>query len=134
MGALKQVFASLSEAHAALASGLESFGHSFAHSRRLGFLGTSPANVGTCLAVSATIQVKRLSATKEFRQLCELLGVQVRMGSSVRSKRPEGVVDISNKDVLGSSEVDKVNQVIRSCQQLLAFETRLENGEEPDLL
>jgi len=106
---------------------LKSIGQSFAYSGRLGFLGTCPSNLGTCLVASVTLRLPFLSAEKAFRPLCKTLGLQAFIGAAGDSA--EGIREVSNAYRLGSTEVDQVNVVIQGCRQLLDYESRLEKGE-----
>jgi len=129
---IKRAFSRLCRLHHAVESGLEKVGSGFVHSERLGFLGSCPSSLGTCLVASATICLPRLSAESKFRLLCKQMKLRAHVAVKAGSVR-DGVWEVSNNERLGSSEVDQVNTVIAGCRRLLDLEVRLERGEALDL-
>lgn len=127
---LKEVFARLCRAHAAIQDSMELSGYRFAHNQRLGYLAVCPSNAGSCLIVSVTLKLPLVGAQPEFRETCKQLGVVARWGSFVGVSKSEGVHDISNAERLGTSEVQQVERVILACRFFLELEERMENGEE----
>jgi creatine kinase len=129
---LKGVFERLCSAIGTVEDSLKASGYEFSHSDPLGFLGTCPSNLGTCLAASAIIRVPLLSSRPEFRAITRKLKLHAHMGVGSGLAVADGVWEILNTERLGSTEVDQVNQVIAGCRALLQAEGRLEKGEELD--
>merc|ERR1719491_2867582 len=127
---LKGVFERLCRVHSCLEEFLQPRGHSFAVSGRLGFLGSCPSRLGTCLDVCATLRIPLLSAYPQFRTLCRELRLQAHLGIGSHAAAREGVWDLQNAERLGSTEVEQVNSVIAGCRVLLELEGRLERGED----
>jgi len=119
---LQEAFARLCRAESSMQSRLKQAGYDWAHSKRLGFLATSPANLGTSLCATAFMRLPQISQQAKFRSLCKSLHLQAqRSGTS-------GLWAISNSERLGSSEVDQVNCVITGCRILIETEMQLEGG------
>jgi len=131
---LKEAFTRVCAMHKTIEDVARRSGLNFASSPRFGYLAVCPTNIGTCLIVSATLRIPRLSAQPEFRMICQKLNVFASKRAGLAKKDAslglsEGVLDISNAEHLGSSEVAQVNAVIEGCRALLQFETRLDAGE-----
>jgi len=110
--------------------------HGFAHSERLGYLGSSLANLGSCLTLGVTAALPKLAARKhDMDALCGRLGVQANLLLSRGHQKftfAQGVFELTNVDRLGSTEVDQVNLVIASCRVLVDIEERLASGVAVD--
>jgi len=130
---LKQAFQRMCALHGALEAGLEALGYAFAKSDRLGYLGSCPSNIGTCLGASAIMRIPMLTAKPRFRTLCKQLQLQAHIGICAGIQAGEGVWEISNAERLNSTEVEQVNTVILGCRKLLELETKLERGEDINL-
>lgn len=50
----------------------------FAHHDKLGYLTFCPTNLGTTLRASVHIKIPKLSATPDFKDICEKLNLQPR--------------------------------------------------------
>jgi creatine kinase len=108
---------------------LATAGWHFAKDEKLGFLGTCPSMLGTCLTASVTIRIPLLSGQPRFRELCKRLDLEASLGAGFQ----EGVWEVQNSTRLGSSDVDQVNSVIKACRELLNLEALLEAGKDVDL-
>ncbi|CAE8611623.1 unnamed protein product, partial [Polarella glacialis] len=124
---LKRAFGTLCRALTAFEASLGSQGYSFASSDRLGFLGSCPSQLGSCLAVSVAIHIPLLSAQPRFRALCKRLNLQAHLAANTGPW--DGIWEVTNSVRLHSTEVEQVNSVISACQALLDLEARLERGE-----
>merc|ERR1719491_2472252 len=127
---LKEAFERLCRVHSCLQESLQARGHGFAFNERLGFLGSCPSRVGTCLDACATLRIPLLSAYPQFRVLCRELKLQAHLGMASHAATAEGIWDVQNTERLGSTEVQQVNGVIAGCRVLLELEGRLERGED----
>lgn len=132
-GDVREVFTKLSQAAWALETSLRQRGHAFIEDRRLGFLNTSPTNIGTGLRASVYVKLVRLSNQPGFFELVRRLRLEARSEYSQTDKRFTGIYDIANAEALGKSEVDLINIMIRGVGILIDLEKRLERGEEVDL-
>lgn len=133
-GDLHSVFTRLSKALTALETSLKSRGYGFCTDTRLGFLNTSPENLGTALRASVFVKLVRLGQQPGFDDLLDRL----RLESSTRFKdsnefRYTGIFDIANAERLGQSEVQLINTMINGVGRLIALEKRLEKGERINL-
>eukprot|EP00930_Biecheleria_cincta_P019922 TRINITY_DN1508_c0_g2_i1.p1 TRINITY_DN1508_c0_g2~~TRINITY_DN1508_c0_g2_i1.p1 ORF type:complete len:994 (+),score=202.01 TRINITY_DN1508_c0_g2_i1:64-3045(+) len=108
---------------------LAAAGWHFAKDEKLGYLGTCPSMLGTCLTASVTIRIPLLSRQPRFRELCKRLDLEASLSAGFQ----EGVWEVRNSTRLGSSDVSQVNAVINACRNLLALEALLEDGENLDL-
>jgi len=132
-GQLKATFSSLSLAHAKVVEQLQISGHGFAYSDRLGYLSSSPVNVGTCLHLSVSLKLPLLSREPTLWEICQRLRVAAvptmpsRKSLLMTSSRAgSGILEVSNLERLGSSEVEQVNLVIEACRVLIELEMKLE--------
>lgn len=133
-GDLLAVFTRLSKALTALEAALKKRGHGYASDTRLGYLNTSPENLGTALRASVFVKLVRLGQQPGFEDLL----ARLRLESSTRFKGSNrsqytGIFDIANSERLGQSEVQLINTMINGVGRLIALEKRLERGERIDL-
>lgn len=117
----------------AMEAGLDSLGSGFAQNPRLGYLGSDPALLGSCMIASVAIQIPLLSMKPEFRTLCQQLKLQAQVFPCQEFGVQPGVWEVQNSIRLGSTEVEQVNAVIEACCALLDLEARLERGHSDDL-
>jgi creatine kinase len=130
-GDLLGVFTRLSKVLNALERSLKDRGHSFAIDPRLGFLNTSPENLGTALRASVFVKLPRLGQQPGFEDLLDRLRLEV--SSRFKGDKATGIFDIANSERLGQSEVQLINAMINGVGILIALEKRLERGEEVNL-
>ncbi|KAL3942636.1 MAG: hypothetical protein SGBAC_003208 [Bacillariaceae sp.] len=135
-GDLLGVFTRLSKAIGAMEAALQKRGYGYESDPRLGFLNTSPENVGTALRASVFVKLPRLGQEPGFEELL----ARLRLESSTRfrgehrnNKNYTGIFDIANSERLGQSEVQLINTMINGVGRLIALEKKLENGEKVDL-
>lgn len=134
-GDVQGVFTRMSKAVWALETSLKQRGHCFVEDKRLGFLNTSPADIGTALRASVYIKLIRLGQHKGFQDLMRRLHLEARAEeySQSENKRYTGIFDIGNAEALGKTEVQLINIMIHGVAVCIDLERRLENGEKLDL-
>jgi creatine kinase len=132
-GDVQAVFTELSRAAMALETSLKERNHAFIEDSRLGFLNSSPANIGTAFRASVYVKLVRLSRQPGFFELLGRLRLEARTEYSQTDKRFTGIYDIANAQALGKSEVDLINIMIRGVGILIDLEKRLERKEAVDL-
>jgi creatine kinase len=118
----------------ALEASLEKRGYGYAADERLGFLNTSPENLGTALRASVFVKLVRLGQQPGFDDLL----ARLRLESSTRFKNANeskytGIFDIANSERLGQSEVQLINTMINGVGRLISLEKKLEKGERINL-
>jgi creatine kinase len=133
-GDLLAVFTRLSKALKALEAALKKRGHCYATDDRVGYLNTSPENLGSALRASVFVKLVRLGQQPGFEDLL----TRLRLESSTRFKGADrskytGIFDIANSERLGQSEVQLINTMINGVGGLIALEKRLERGETINL-
>jgi len=133
-GDVRGVFTKLSNAVRELEQSLERRGYAFIEDKQLGYLNTSPTNVGTGLRASVYVKLVRLSRHPGFFDLVRRLRLEARSDYSESDKRFTGIYDIANAESLGKSEAELINIMIRGVGVLIEMEKRLEQGKEVDLL
>ncbi|CAD5205832.1 unnamed protein product [Bursaphelenchus okinawaensis] len=94
----------------------------FARHERLGWLTFCPTNLGSTVRASVHIQLPKLAAKKDFKEICEKLNLQVRGIHGEHSESEGGVYDISNKARLGLSEYEAVKQMYDGVKELIRLE------------
>lgn len=130
-GDLLGVFTRLSKALTALEQSLKKRGYGFSTNPRLGFLNTSPENLGTALRASVFVKLPRLGQQPGFDDLLDRLRLE--KSSRFKETMYTGIFDIANAERLGQSEVQLINTMINGVGRLIALEKKLENGEKVDL-
>jgi creatine kinase len=132
-GDVQNVFTRLTQAIWALETSLGDRGHRFEEDRRLGFLNTSPANIGTGLRASVFLKLVRLGQHPGFFEFIEKLRLEANVEYEGTDKHYTGIFNIANAEALGKGEVTLINIMIQGVGQLIELEKKLENGEKVDL-
>jgi creatine kinase len=132
-GDVQNVFTRLTEAVWALETSLGDRGYGFEEDRRLGFLNTSPANIGTALRASVITKLVRLGSHPGFFEFIKKLRLEAKAEYEGTDKHYTGIFSIANAEALGKSEVTLINIMIKGVGQLIELEKRLEKGEAIDL-
>merc|ERR1711959_670049 len=109
---------------------LRTAGASFMHNDHLGFVLTCPSNLGTGLRAGAMVVVPKVSGRSDFKALLGKMKLQARGTDGVDSASSGGTWDISNADRIGKGEVDLVNDLIEGLAKIVAWEERLNNGDD----
>jgi len=130
-GDLLGVFTQLTKLLSALDMSLRKRGHYYAAHPRLGFLNTSPENLGTALRASVFVKLPRLGQQPGFEDLLDRLRLEV--SSRFNAEKSQGIYDIANAERLGQSEVQLINTMINGVGILISLEKRLEKGEKINL-
>ncbi len=134
-GNMKEVFTRFCEGLQQFEAAVKSNGHNFMCNSHLGYILTCPSNLGTGLRASVHLKVPLLSKHEQFGNILNSLRLQKRGTSGVDSAAgEEGVLDISNSDRLGSSEVEQVQKVVDGVTLLIQMEKALEASESIDEL
>jgi len=94
----------------------------FARDERLGWLTFCPTNLGSTVRASVHIKLPKISARKDFIDICDKLNLQVRGIHGEHSESEGGVYDISNKARLGLSEYQAVKQMYDGIKELIRLE------------
>jgi creatine kinase len=132
-GDVQNVFTRLTRAIWALETSLGDRGYRFEEDRRLGFLNTSPANIGTALRASVFLKLVRLGQHPGFFEFIKKLRLEANAEYEGTDKHYTGIFNIANAEALGKSEVTLINIMIQGVGQLIEIEKKLENGEKVDL-
>ncbi|KAI6179032.1 Arginine kinase [Aphelenchoides besseyi] len=94
----------------------------FARDDRLGWLTFCPTNLGSTVRASVHIKLPKVSARKDFKEICEKLKLQTRGIHGEHSDSENGIYDISNKARLGKSEVECVKEMYDGVKKLIEME------------
>lgn len=130
---MQGVFSRLSTSAWAIETSLAKRGYSFVEDGRLGFLNTSPTNIGPALRASVYVKLVRLGRLPGFQDLISRLRLEARPFYEEADQRYTGIFDIANKEALGKSEVELINVMIEGVGKLIDAEKRLENGQTVSL-
>jgi protein-arginine kinase len=99
----------------------------FSRDNRLGWLTFCPSNLGTTVRASVHIRLPKLSATPEFKKVCDEMKLQIRGIHGEHSESEGGVYDVSNKARLGLTEFEAVKQMYDGVKRLIQMEKELGN-------
>ncbi|TKC45862.1 hypothetical protein EI555_009252, partial [Monodon monoceros] len=105
-------------------------GWEFMWNERLGYILTCPSNLGTGLRAGVHVKLPLLSKDSRFPKILENLRLQKRGTGGVDTAATGSIIDISNLDRLGKSEVELVQLVIDGVNYLIDCERRLERGQD----
>lgn len=94
----------------------------FSRDAHLGYLTFCPTNLGSTVRASVHIRLPKISARKDFKEICEKMNLQVRGIHGEHSESEGGVMDISNKQRLGISEYQAVRQMYDGVKELIRME------------
>uniref|UniRef100_A0A3Q2Y3W7 creatine kinase n=1 Tax=Hippocampus comes TaxID=109280 RepID=A0A3Q2Y3W7_HIPCM len=97
----------------------------------LGYILTCPSNLGTGLRAGVHVKLPNLSKRPEFEEVLKRLRLEKRTGG-VDTEADSEVLDISNTDRLGFTEVQLVQVVVDGVKVLVEMEKRLEMEEGID--
>eukprot|EP00930_Biecheleria_cincta_P095323 TRINITY_DN8729_c0_g1_i2.p1 TRINITY_DN8729_c0_g1~~TRINITY_DN8729_c0_g1_i2.p1 ORF type:complete len:867 (-),score=227.53 TRINITY_DN8729_c0_g1_i2:237-2837(-) len=101
----------------------------FATSDRLGFLSTSPVNIGTAMKASILGKLPLLKPMQEeLNAWAKPRGLLVRNAVDENGLRLAGHVEVTNRDRLGVTEEDSVNRVVEGMAELVLAERLMEQG------
>eukprot|EP00928_Gymnodinium_smaydae_P037234 TRINITY_DN25880_c0_g3_i1.p1 TRINITY_DN25880_c0_g3~~TRINITY_DN25880_c0_g3_i1.p1 ORF type:complete len:1226 (+),score=150.55 TRINITY_DN25880_c0_g3_i1:312-3680(+) len=134
--AIQEAFIEVAECLAHVESSLRSGGgeiSGFAWNERLGFLTSCPSNLGTSMRFAVIIQIPLLAQNEDLGTWCERRRLVVRAAVDDYGARLKGVVELSNRDRLGFSEVEVVNHIVESVRILVRIEQYLESGAGADM-
>merc|ERR1712150_336209 len=96
-----------------------------AKSPKLGNLTFCPTNLGTAMRASVHIKIPKLSATPEFKKICEELNLQPRGIHGENTESVGGVYDISNKQRLGLTEYEAIHKMQEGVRKIIDKELSL---------
>ena len=111
-GNIQAVFSRLSRTVWRLETALRDRGHCFHEDRILGFLNSSPADIGTALRASVVIKLVRLGRQKGFYDLMHRLKLEAKAQNDQKSGYT-GIFDVGNAETLGKTEVQNINTMIQ---------------------
>ncbi|KAI6192685.1 hypothetical protein M3Y94_01322900 [Aphelenchoides besseyi] len=94
----------------------------FARDSRLGWLTLSPVNLGSTVRAFVRMKLPKVSAGKDFGNICEHLNLQPCPIQGENVLFEKGVFDISNVARLGKSEVECVKEMYDGVKKLIEME------------
>ncbi|XP_068583513.1 zgc:172076 [Cebidichthys violaceus] len=103
--------------------------HPFTWKQQLGWVSSSPADVGTGLRVRVHLRLRHLPGHKRLQDVLKRL--RIRMHTTTESP---ALYCVSNAATFGPSEVGLTQLVVDGVKLLLAMEKRLEDGRDIDEL
>ena len=107
-------------------------GKQYMHNEHLGYILTCPSNLGTGMRAGVHVKLPNLCQHARFGAIVDELRLQKRGTGGVDTAAEGGVYDISNRDRLGSSEVEQMQVVLDGVNKLIELEKKLEKGESID--
>jgi len=132
-GDIKSVFARFCSISDTIKAAAKKNGADLMYSKRLGFLGTCPSNLGTGLRASVMIKLPELNKDpKKLEEICDQFDLQPRGSSGEHSAAVGAKWDISNKQRLGFSEVELVQKMIDGVTKIIAIEEKIAGGMTPE--
>lgn len=96
--------------------------HAFIWKSHLGWVVSSPAEVGTGLKASVTVKLMHLAENKRMDDILDRLRLQMEVTDC------PGIYKISNLQTIGFNEVELTQLVVDGVKLLIRMEKRLENN------
>jgi creatine kinase/arginine kinase len=96
----------------------------FAFDPSLGYLSSCPTNLGTAMRASVHVKLPKLLASGRLNDLGKKYGLSIRGIHGEHSKSVGGIVDISNTQRLGITEVEGVTKMYQGLVHLLKEEDK----------
>ncbi|KAI5101058.1 hypothetical protein C0J45_8261 [Silurus meridionalis] len=96
--------------------------HSFIWKPHLGWVVSSPAEVGTGLKATVTIRLRHLPKNKHLENILDRLRLRMEASNS------HGLYKISNQQTIGLTEVEFMQLVVDGVKLLIRIEKRLEDN------
>jgi len=126
------VFERFCKAINAIESELKKDGYEYMFSNHLGYILTCPSNLGTGIRAGCHVRLPLLQKHKEFKNLLAILRLQKRGtgGVDTNTGSDEGWCDISNRDRMGHSELQLVQNVVNGIHLFCEMEQALEEGKD----
>eukprot|EP01043_Picozoa_sp_COSAG02_P038306 COSAG02_NODE_2944_length_7689_cov_9.378920_1_plen_493_part_10 len=119
-GDIKSVFSTFFAGVAGLQNGVQDQGYDFMSNGHLGYISADPSNLGTALRASVMMKIPKFGAHPDFQTTLNELGLAgVGNGSTF---------EISTTDVLGITEVELANKLIKGVATIIGKEIVLEQG------
>jgi len=126
------VFERFCKAINAIEAELKKDGYEYMFSNHLGYILTCPSNLGTGIRAGCHVRLPLLQKHKEFKNLLAKLRLQKRGtgGVDTNTGSDEGWCDISNRDRMGHSELQLVQNVCNGIHLFCEMEQALEEGKD----
>ena len=125
-GNMREVFTRFCEGLAKFEESIKTEGREFMRNDHLGFITTCPSNIGTGLRVRVQVKIPLLSKLSFFKDIIEEFTLHT---EGVDTSPEGGVYDISNRDLLGFSEVQLVQKIVDGVERMVEVEKQLERNQ-----
>lgn len=128
-GDTREVFTRLARGIANIERLINEQGYEFSHNDHLGYIHACPTNCGTGMRASVHVKLPNLIKHPKYSELCAQYRLQSRGIHGEHSESEGGVVDLSNKERLGKSEVQLVQTMIDGVSAMIELEKKLAAGQ-----
>jgi creatine kinase len=92
----------------------------------LGILAMCPSNVGTGLRASVKIKIPKLIAHRNYlHSICATYHLTIRGEDGEGTSSSSNILDISNKETIGSTETELVQKLIKGITKIIQEEKTL---------
>jgi protein-arginine kinase len=98
----------------------------FQHTDRLGYIASCPSNLGTGLRASFHMKLPLSGASAPFQEICAHHGLAVRSHAGERRPGARRFYDISNRQRLGRSEIQYLEDCVEGARKLIDLEKSFE--------
>jgi creatine kinase len=131
-GNIREVFQRFCVGLKTLEDEMKRRGREYMFNDHLGYILTCPSNLGTGLRAGVHVKLPNVSKHPQFKKILTSMRLQSRGTGGVDTAAVGGIVDISNSDRLGRSEVELVQAMVDGVNKLIEFEKILEKGGSID--
>eukprot|EP00747_Dinoflagellata_sp_TGD_P184651 gnl/TRDRNA2_/TRDRNA2_40483_c0_seq1.p1 gnl/TRDRNA2_/TRDRNA2_40483_c0~~gnl/TRDRNA2_/TRDRNA2_40483_c0_seq1.p1 ORF type:complete len:515 (-),score=93.25 gnl/TRDRNA2_/TRDRNA2_40483_c0_seq1:58-1602(-) len=126
---VKQVFARFCQAEGIIRNALKRDGFEYARKERLGYITSSPVNLGTAMRVSFILRLPRLSQEGTMKTICRSLGVTCKLQETEGAS--QDIWEIAASSQLGLSEAQLVSRAADACRKVVEAEISLGKPSTP---
>eukprot|EP01062_Namystynia_karyoxenos_P053766 TRINITY_DN4372_c3_g1_i1.p1 TRINITY_DN4372_c3_g1~~TRINITY_DN4372_c3_g1_i1.p1 ORF type:complete len:440 (+),score=151.04 TRINITY_DN4372_c3_g1_i1:74-1321(+) len=127
-GDLATCFGRLCNAHGAMEKALKELDRFYMWTKEYGYLTACPGNIGTGYRCSVSLKIPNVARHPDFHSLLSTMKLRAQ-GSGL-----SGMVNVSNTERLGRTEVQLTDTVHAGCTKLIELEKAAENGRLPKRL
>ncbi|UJR13748.1 hypothetical protein I4U23_000758 [Adineta vaga] len=129
---LRTVITNLFQGISLLENSMKNEGISFAHDDHFGYLTTCPASIGTGLKYNVFLKLPHLTKDKRFPTIIKDLNLTMNEIMDPAFDTFKDCIDVSNRDRIGKTEIEIIQNVLNGVTKLIEIERHLEAGNTID--
>merc|ERR1712224_964985 len=105
-------------------------GNEFMRNDHLGYISSCPSNLGTGLQITFCLNIPLLASHESFDDILASLRLEKKMIQNGDDDDANPLIQVSNVDKLGKTEVQLTQESCEAVDKMIAFEKSLGAGED----